>query len=214
MYLAAIAIKVVKAAKAMSKLDQGGVNTAGVPSGLGRGIVLSRSLGAKDMQRRRRNVETIKGLQNMVWTSASMSCQNVEPDRNYTFTPPTLMPRLRKRKQPIARVADVSPTSSTSAQSCRTVIRQFHVLLKKKRQLEQQIATGGVSPTAVSEIDMQIKELGGLEHYQQLSVLGQSQDRGGGSEKVFIKWLKELEMHRSAAKLRIVSSRHSETWFM
>jgi len=152
----------------------------------------------------------LKSVQNMVWASASMSCHVVEPDLNYALTPPTLMPRPRKRKQPIARVADVAPVSSTSAQSCRTVIRQFHVLLKKKRQLEQQASTGGVSLTAVAEIDTQIKELGGLEHYQQLSVLGQSHDRGGGSEKVFIKWLKELEMHKSAAKLRFVPSRHSE----
>jgi 25S rRNA (adenine2142-N1)-methyltransferase len=34
--------------------------------------------------------------------------------------------------------------------------------------------------------------MGGLEAYQRMSAIGQGEDRGGGTEKVLIEWLKEL----------------------
>lgn len=50
--------------------------------------------------------------------------------------------------------------------------------------------------------------MGGLEAYQAMSSIGQGEDRGGGSEKVFVAWLKELgvqkEMAARKAKLRCV----------
>lgn len=101
------------------------------------------------------------------------------------------MPKARKRKQPIVQ----STTISIAAQSCRTTIRQYHLLLKRRRQLEQ-----AEQKIALAEIDQQISSLGGLERYQQMSSLGQREDRGGGSEKIFIQWMKEIRRTQSNPK--------------
>lgn len=98
------------------------------------------------------------------------------------------MPKARKRKQPIVQTT----TISIAAQSCRTTIRQYHLLLKRRWQLEQAKET-----TALAEIDQQISSLGGLQRYQQMSSLGQLGDRGGGSEKVFIQWMKGIRKAQS-----------------
>ena len=45
----------------------------------------------------------------------------------------------------------------------------------------------------LAAIEEEINELGGLETYQKMSVIGQGNDRGGGSEKVLIAWLNELD---------------------
>jgi 25S rRNA (adenine2142-N1)-methyltransferase len=95
----------------------------------------------------------------------------------------------RKRKQPIVYQ---TTTTSIAAQSCRTTIRQYHLLLKRRQQLEQAKQT-----IALAEIDQQIASLGGLERYQQMSSLGQLEDRGGGSEKVFIQWMKAMRKAQS-----------------
>lgn len=60
---------------------------------------------------------------------------------------------------------------------------------------------------AIDELDREVEELGGLAAYQRMSSIGQGEDRGGGSEKVFIGWLREMEMHKregSAGKLKYV----------
>ncbi|PPQ63195.1 hypothetical protein CVT24_005740 [Panaeolus cyanescens] len=106
------------------------------------------------------------------------------------------MPKAKpkKRKQPITPA--VNPKgSSISAQSCRTVIRRFHVLLKRKEQLKAEPPTPDRT-AKLSEIEHEIESLGGLEHYQELSSLGQRDERGGGSERIFISWLKEQGVHK------------------
>lgn len=101
------------------------------------------------------------------------------------------MPKTRKRKHPIVQTS----TASIAAQSCRTTIRQYHLLLKRRRQLELTNET-----IALAEIDQQISSIGGLERYQQMSSLGQQGDRGGGSEKVFIQWMKGIRKTQSDPK--------------
>lgn len=53
--------------------------------------------------------------------------------------------------------------------------------------------------------------MGGLAAYQRMSTIGQGKDRGGGSEKVLIDWLRTLDEHRRSgkvvAKLRYVRLR-------
>lgn len=74
--------------------------------------------------------------------------------------------------------------------------------------MEKQKACAETS-TALDELDREVEELGGLAAYQRMSSIGQGEDRGGGSEKVFIGWLREMEMHKregSTAKLRSVCS--------
>ncbi|KAF9036959.1 nucleolus protein [Hymenopellis radicata] len=102
------------------------------------------------------------------------------------------MPKVRKRKAPVT--ASLAPTTSSSKpQSSRTVIRQFH------------LNSSGGTGKALAEIQRRIDELGGLECYQSMSAIGQGTDRGGGSEKVFIAWLKELGMHKARTeKLKLL----------
>ena len=47
---------------------------------------------------------------------------------------------------------------------------------------------------ALGNVDREIEELGGLAAYQRMSSIGQGVDRGGGSEKVLISWLREMGM--------------------
>lgn len=103
------------------------------------------------------------------------------------------MPKARKRKVPVTSASTSSTASSSKPQSSRTVIRQFHVLLKEQAKLT---AAGSAKDAhALDEIQRKIDELGGIECYQSMSAIGQGNDRGGGSEKIFIGWLKELKVH-------------------
>ncbi|KAK0210435.1 nucleolus protein [Desarmillaria ectypa] len=95
------------------------------------------------------------------------------------------MPKARKRKISVTATSTPSGNASSSKpQASRTVIRQFHVLLKRQAQLKD--------AQKLAEIQRQIDELGGIECYQSMSAIGQGKDRGGGSERVLIGWLKEL----------------------
>jgi 25S rRNA (adenine2142-N1)-methyltransferase len=102
------------------------------------------------------------------------------------------MGRARTRKVPITKT--ISAGSSTSSSNTRSVIRRFHVLLKTKSQTKHDLKK-------LAEIDAEIEQLGGLDAYQQMSKIGQSTDRGGGTEKVFIHWLKHLGV-RGQSKLK------------
>jgi len=59
---------------------------------------------------------------------------------------------------------------------------------------------------ALADVDREIEELGGLAAYQRMSGIGQRDDRGGGSEKVLISWLKEmgLSFKESSNKWRLL----------
>ncbi|TFY68918.1 hypothetical protein EVJ58_g737 [Rhodofomes roseus] len=123
------------------------------------------------------------------------------------------MPKAHKktRKLPVTvndprqTHAAVPSASSSKPTATRTVIRRFHVLIKRRTQLEKAIQRGdatmdGVEPrAALRDVEQEIEELGGLGAYQRMSSIGQGNDRGGGSEKVLIEWLKEIGVH-SAAK--------------
>ena len=73
------------------------------------------------------------------------------------------------------------------------LIRRFHILLKRRERL----ATGSSSTSLeLIDIEKEITELGGLETYQRISAQGQSEDRGGGSHKVFIGWILEQDLKK------------------
>ncbi|KAI9509970.1 nucleolus protein [Russula earlei] len=92
------------------------------------------------------------------------------------------MPKVyRRRKRPVTLVENRG-TSGTPRAS-RTVIRKFHRLLK-----QQKSARGDT----LANVNREIEELGGLERYQRMSCIGQGMDRGGGSEKVLIEWMKQM----------------------
>ena len=125
----------------------------------------------------------------------------------------TLMPKAHKktRKIPVT-VADhrqpLATTSSSKPIATRTVIRRFHVLIKRKAQLDKAIRRGEASldggdpHTALRDVEREIEELGGLGAYQRMSSIGQGSDRGGGSERVLIEWLNELGVHRTVREAK------------
>ncbi|KAK1229086.1 25S rRNA (adenine2142-N1)-methyltransferase [Marasmius sp. AFHP31] len=115
------------------------------------------------------------------------------------------MPKARKKKAPIT--ASGSKTTSSKPQSSRGVIRKFHVLIKRQSQLQSKLDGGNSNTSLVQElvdIQNQIEELGGLDSYQRMSTIGQGNDRGGGSEKVLIQWLKDAEMHKSGKTYKLL----------
>ena len=65
------------------------------------------------------------------------------------------------------------------------------MLLKWRAQLETKPRTLEISKE-LEEIDQEMNSLGGLEQYQAMSVVGQSNERGGGSHKILISWLREF----------------------
>ncbi|KAF9228779.1 nucleolus protein [Gyrodon lividus] len=99
------------------------------------------------------------------------------------------MPKARKKKTPITATATSdSGSTSSNPHTTRTLIRRFHVLLKKQRQLQKNISSA-CNAQEVQEVEREIEEMGGLAAYQRMSSIGQGTDRGGGSEKVLMKWL-------------------------
>ncbi|KAK8213374.1 25S rRNA (adenine2142-N1)-methyltransferase [Zalaria obscura] len=78
------------------------------------------------------------------------------------------------------------PTPSLSSKATRTLIRGHHQLHKALAQAEQ----AGDHVKAAS-LKKQIEEYGGLKSYQQASIQGQSNERGGDTSKVLLDWLRE-----------------------
>ncbi|KIY50545.1 hypothetical protein FISHEDRAFT_39083 [Fistulina hepatica ATCC 64428] len=100
------------------------------------------------------------------------------------------MPKARKRKTPVTEASNLSVSAAAKPRSSRTVIRRFHVLTKEQARL-QTLPPSSETLSRLSELQAEMDQLGGLEKYQQMSVIGQGTDRGGGSEKIFIQWLRE-----------------------
>lgn len=107
----------------------------------------------------------------------------------------------RKKKTPITLTKGHHPSAdgSSSPYATRSLIRRFHVLLKKHRQLQK----NGSSVPNIKEwgdVEQEMERLGGLAAYQRMSSIGQGVDRGGGSEKVFIKWLVGMGLSKRGDK--------------
>jgi 25S rRNA (adenine2142-N1)-methyltransferase len=130
-------------------------------------------------------------------------------------------PRRPKRKTPITDAGATSGSivgpsgSSSKPAATRKVIRRFHVLNKRQLQLRKTLGNqkkSGLSDEArqakeeLTAIEQEIEEMGGLEAYQKMSVIGQGNDRGGGSEKVLIGFLDDLgyPMHLEKEKWRCI----------
>ncbi|KAK7043754.1 25S rRNA (adenine2142-N1)-methyltransferase [Paramarasmius palmivorus] len=113
------------------------------------------------------------------------------------------MPKARKKKIPIT--GPQASTASSTPKSSRHVIRRFHVLLKQQAQLQKKLEHGDSTVArALADIQHEIDQLGGLETYQRMSTIGQGSDRGGGSEKVLIQWLKEDGVHTIGKTLKLL----------
>ncbi|GJE86783.1 25S rRNA adenine-N(1) methyltransferase [Phanerochaete sordida] len=121
--------------------------------------------------------------------------------------------RKVKRKAPVTSPAasgsGAGPAGSSSKPAAtRKVIRRFHVLSKRQVQLRKRLGSrrDGLSADAravkdeLAAIEQELADMGGLEAYQKMSVIGQGSDRGGGSEKVLIGWLNEEGYPESLGK--------------
>lgn len=73
---------------------------------------------------------------------------------------------------------------SMSRKASRSLINKHHQLEKKHRQA---ILQG--DKAAEATLSAEISSLGGLNRYQQASLQGQSNDRGGDTSKVLLQWL-------------------------
>ncbi|KAI0055484.1 hypothetical protein BV25DRAFT_1873101 [Artomyces pyxidatus] len=104
------------------------------------------------------------------------------------------MPKAGKRKIPVT-VAAEGPSNSSKPQSSRTLIRKFHVLLKQQTKLQNEPQTAQIAQL-LKDIDREINNMGGLPVYQRMSTIGQGIDRGGGSERVLIGWLRGLNFSK------------------
>jgi 25S rRNA (adenine2142-N1)-methyltransferase len=104
------------------------------------------------------------------------------------------MPKLktRKRKIPITGLSGTGCASSHPHAS-RTLIRRFHVLLKQQAQLKAS-PQNAENTIALADVEREIDGHGGLAAYQRMSSIGQGDDRGGGSEKVLVYWLRDMGM--------------------
>ena len=112
------------------------------------------------------------------------------------------MPKAKKtkRKAPVTLSIDAVPSEGGSKPTTtRTVIRRFHILIKRKTQLQKVLsevnsnaADQDAAKKELQAVEDDIVNLGGLETYQRMSNIGQGNGRGGGSEKIFVGWLNEL----------------------
>lgn len=97
-----------------------------------------------------------------------------------------------KKKPRLNLTAGRPPTlqkpKSISRKATRTLINQIHTLEKRKKQAVQ----NGDAATEAA-VEAEIASLGGLEKYQQASLQGQRNDRGGDSSKILLDWLKPIE---------------------
>ncbi|KAA1474831.1 nucleolus protein [Dentipellis sp. KUC8613] len=110
------------------------------------------------------------------------------------------MARVTRRKVPVTSSSkQPSASGSSNPHSSRTLIRRFHVLLKKQTRLRKEPANVS-NKQALAAVEKEIEELGGLSAYQRMSAIGQGNDRGGGTEKIFVEWLKELEWNHVKGK--------------
>ena len=108
------------------------------------------------------------------------------------------MPKATKRKIPVTLAGGHG--SSSTPRASRTVIRKFHTLLKRQKSVQGE--------DALADVNREIERLGGLEAYQRMSCIGQSSDRGGGSEKVLIAWLRQMGWAATAEANENEKARH------
>lgn len=93
----------------------------------------------------------------------------------------------------------VKSTRSMSRKASRTLINRHHQLEKSRHQAE---AKGDTQ--AEARIAAELADLGGLDHYQQASLQGQSSDRGGDTSRILLEWLPIPEIKAHGQPLRML----------
>ncbi|KAH8100943.1 putative methyltransferase-domain-containing protein [Cristinia sonorae] len=126
------------------------------------------------------------------------------------------MPKSKrtKRKAPVTAPSTSSAPvvqRSSNPAATRKVIRRFHVLLKRQAHIKRVLSSSSPANkdllVELVSVEDEMERMGGLAAYQRMSTIGQGNDRGGGSEKVLVQWLRELNVHenRTGVKLSVRS---------
>ncbi|KAJ3578380.1 hypothetical protein NPX13_g2183 [Xylaria arbuscula] len=97
---------------------------------------------------------------------------------------------VNRKKRPVKTLSQGRPptiqkSKSISRKATRGLINTIHQLEKKKAQA---VAKGDKATAATA--DAEIAALGGIQKYQQASLQGQRNDRGGDSSRVLMEWLR------------------------
>jgi len=105
------------------------------------------------------------------------------------------MPNKKRKKICPITSASARPLSHPTSSTTRNVIREFHALQKRKSQLQLRQSQSKVDRDSeeINQIEIRIRSLGGLKRYQEMSRVGQSNDRGGGTERILIRWLSDMK---------------------
>jgi 25S rRNA (adenine2142-N1)-methyltransferase len=86
-----------------------------------------------------------------------------------------------------------------SRKASRALINKHHQLEKSRHQAA---AKGDIE--AEAKIAAELADLGGLDHYQQASLQGQSNDRGGDTSKLLLEWLPMPEIRALGQPLKML----------
>ncbi|KAH0830274.1 hypothetical protein J3R83DRAFT_1639 [Lanmaoa asiatica] len=94
------------------------------------------------------------------------------------------MRNTRKKKTPITLTEKHHPSAngSSNPHTTRSLIRRFHVLLKKQRQLQKN-ACSVSNAKELWDMEQEIEQLGGLAAYQRMSSIGPGCGSGWGERK-------------------------------
>ncbi|ODV92248.1 hypothetical protein CANCADRAFT_30467 [Tortispora caseinolytica NRRL Y-17796] len=87
---------------------------------------------------------------------------------------------------------------SVSAKTTRKIIRSRHALLKDKERFERE-----GDAVKVKQIEEQLEDLGGIQIYQQASLLGQDRSRGGDTSELLVDWLKQFALPQNLRLLEV-----------
>lgn len=109
-----------------------------------------------------------------------------------------------KKKQTLKSLSSGRPpliksSRSMSRKASRALITSHHVLEKKRHQA---VARGDKEEEA--KLDAELTSLGGLNHYQQASLQGQSIDRGGDTSRTLLEWLPVAEVKACERRLSML----------
>ena len=88
---------------------------------------------------------------------------------------------------------------SISRKATKAVINSHHQLEKKRLQ-----AVNRGDEAAAAALSQEIDALGGIVRYQQASLQGQRDDRGGDSSRVLMEWLKPMVPDIKSRRLRML----------
>ena len=102
--------------------------------------------------------------------------------------------RIAEGRPPMAR----KPQATLSKEAAQEVIRTHHNINK---QLAKAEAKG--NKEEADQLRKRIEDLGGLKSYQDASIQGQSDERGGDSSKLLVQWLHDVNSDLSSAKPKL-----------